>query len=98
VEPERHPLSFQAAPGQSAEAPGRASPERRHEIPDLTGLSAYVLRHTYAKEALGNGLSGPVVASLLGHKSTKMIDEHYSHLDQQGELLKEAARRATGRG
>jgi len=22
--------------------------ERRHEIPDLTGLTAYVLRHTYA--------------------------------------------------
>jgi integrase len=72
-------------------------PERRHEIPDLKGLTAYVLRHTYATEALGNGLSGPVVASLLGHRSTKMIDEHYSHLDQQGDLLKEAARRATGR-
>ena len=59
------------------------------------GRSASV--HTYATEALGNGLSGPVVASLLGHRSTKMIDEHYSHLDQRGDLLKEAAKRATGR-
>jgi integrase len=72
--------------------------ERRHEIPDLTGLTAYVLRHTYATQALANGLSGPVVASLLGHRSTRMIDEHYSHLDQRGDLLMEAARRATGRG
>ena len=48
-------------------------------------------------QALANGLSGPVVASLLGHRSTKMIDEHYSHLDQRGELLKEAAKQATGR-
>jgi integrase len=68
--------------------------ERRHEVPDLTGLTAYVLRHTYATQALANGLSGPVVASLLGHRSTKMIDEHYGHLDQRGEVLKEAAKQA----
>jgi integrase len=75
----------------------KVPPERQHEIPDLTGLTAYVLRHTYATQALANGLSGPVVASLLGHRSTKMIDEHYGHLDQRGELLKEAAKQATGR-
>jgi integrase len=71
-------------------------PERRHEVPDLSGLTAYVLRHTYTTQALGNGLSTPVVATLLGHRSTKMIDEHYNHLDQEADRLKEAARRATG--
>lgn len=72
-------------------------PERRHEIPDLAGVTAYVLRHTFATNALGNGLSTPVVASLLGHRSTKMLDEHYNHLDQAADLLKDAARRAAER-
>lgn len=68
--------------------------ERRHEIPDLSGVTAYVLRHTFTTQALSNGLSAPVVASLLGHKSTKMLDEHYNHLDQAGDVLKQAAAQA----
>jgi integrase len=70
---------------------------RRHEVPDLSGLTAYVLRHTYATQALANGVSAPMVAALLGHRSTKMLDEHYSHLDQRGELLTEAAMQASRR-
>ncbi len=69
--------------------------ERRNQIPDLSGLTPYVLRHTYATQALSNGLSAPVVASLLGHRSTRMIDEHYNHLDKASQFLKDAARKAT---
>jgi integrase len=72
-------------------------PERRGEIPDLAGVTAYVLRHTFATQALSNGLSTPVVASLLGHRLTKMLEDHYNHLDQAAELLKDAARRATAK-
>jgi integrase len=72
-------------------------PERRQEIPDLSGLTSYVLRHTFATQALVNGLPVPMVSALLGHKSIKMVDEHYNHTDQVTGQLKEAAKRATGR-
>jgi integrase len=72
-------------------------PERRHEIPDLTGLTAYVLRHTFATQALLNGVPGPIVSSLLGHKSLKMLDT-YSHVGQAADELREAAKKATRGG
>ena len=72
-------------------------PERRHAIPDLTGLTAYVLRHTFATQALLNGVPGPIVSSLLGHKSLKMLDT-YSHVGQAADELREAARKATRGG
>ncbi len=73
-------------------------PERKHEIPDLTGITSYVLRHTFTTQALLNGVPVPVVSALLGHKSIKMVDEHYNHTDQVTDQLKEAAKKATGRG
>src|SRR5262245_64808167 len=54
---------------------GKLRPEKRHEIPDLTGFTGYVLRHTYATGALARGLSGQVVASL-DRKSTRLNSSH----------------------
>jgi integrase len=69
--------------------------EKRKKIPDLTGLTSYVLRHTFTTRALTpHGLSVPVVSALLGHKSMKMVDEHYNHTDQATDVLREAAARA----
>lgn len=69
--------------------------QKRKQIPDLTGLTAYVMRHTFTTEALSlAGLPVAVVSALLGHKSTKMVDEAYNHTDQATSLLKEAARKA----
>jgi integrase/recombinase XerD len=75
-----------------------ADPERRKTIPDLAGLTAYALRHTYTTNALTSGLPVPVVSALLGHKSMKMVDEHYNHTDQATGILKEAARKAAQDG
>jgi integrase len=72
--------------------------ERRREIPDLKGITSYVLRHTFTTQALLNGVPVPVVSALLGHKSIKMVDEHYNHTDQMTGHLREAAKKATGRG
>jgi hypothetical protein len=69
-------------------------PERRKKIPDLSGVTAYVLRHTYTTHALTSGLPVPVVSALLGHKSMKMVDEHYNHTGQATGLLKEAVAKA----
>ena len=69
-------------------------PEKREKIPDLAGLTSYVLRHTFTTHALTTGLPVPVVSALLGHKSMKMVDEHYNHTDQATDILKDAARKA----
>jgi integrase len=69
-------------------------PEKRKKIPDLAGLTSYVLRHTFTTDALTSGLPVPVVSALLGHRSMKMVDEHYNHTDQATDVLREAARKA----
>jgi integrase len=71
-----------------------ADPERRQSIPDLTGLTSYVLRHTFTTSALTSGLPVPVVSALLGHKSMKMVDEHYNHTDRATDVLRDAAGKA----
>lgn len=38
------------------------------------------LRHTYATRLLNNGALPSVVAALLGHSSTRMVEKHYGHL------------------
>ena len=40
---------------------------------------AYGYRHTYATDALADGIPDAVVAELLGHSSTAMLHKHYSH-------------------
>ena len=56
-----------------------ADPEERAKIPDLSGITAYVTRHTFATDALTGGMPVAVVAALLGHRSIKMVDEAYNH-------------------
>jgi integrase len=53
-----------------------------------------VLRHTFTTHALTCGLPVPVVSALLGHKSMKMVDEHYNHTDQATDVLKKAVKQA----
>jgi integrase len=70
-------------------------PEKRAKIPDLTGITAYVCRHTFTTEALTKGLPVPVVSALLGHRSMKMVDEAYNHTDQATDILRDAAAKAS---
>ena len=63
----------------------------------LTDVVCYSYRHTYATEALVNGVGIAQVSELLGHTSTEMVMKHYGHLAQQVGYMREAALRATGR-
>jgi integrase len=54
-------------------------------------VTAYGCRHSYCTRALAKGLPDAHVAALMGHGSTRMIHQHYSHLSQQSQLLKDAA-------
>jgi integrase len=56
----------------------------------LPGKVAYGLRHTFATDALANGVPDAQVAELLGHSGTAMLHKHYSHLTARSRVLREA--------
>lgn len=63
------------------------------------GLSSdvctYLLRHSFGTNAVLNGLNSSVVAELMGHTSTEMVDRVYVHLADQVSHLQDAVCRAT---
>lgn len=63
----------------------------RQRLPHLKHFASYSIRHTYATDALATGIPVAQVAELLGHVGTRMLEQHYSHLDQKVKLLREAA-------
>jgi integrase len=52
---------------------------------------AYGYRHSFATDALANGVPDATVAALLGHSSTAMLHKHYSHLTARADVLRKAA-------
>jgi integrase len=67
----------------------------RRRLPHLKGVIAYAYRHTFATDALTNGVGVAQVAELLGHTSTDMVMRHYQHLRERTEHLRQAAQKAT---
>lgn len=45
-----------------------------------TAASFHTLRHTYASLRVRAGMPLPVVAAVLGHTTTRMVERHYGHL------------------
>ncbi|MEO0533583.1 MAG: tyrosine-type recombinase/integrase [Cyanobacteria bacterium P01_A01_bin.123] len=43
----------------------------------------YALRHTFATWGKRNDMTDEQIAYWLGHKTTRMVREHYRHLDEQ---------------
>jgi integrase len=52
--------------------------------------TAYGYRHTFATDALANGVPDAHVSALLGHSGTAMLHRHYSHLLTRSEALRAA--------
>jgi integrase len=50
----------------------------------------YGYRHTFATDALSQGVPDAQVAELLGHSGTAMLHRHYSHLTAKTKVLREA--------
>jgi integrase len=59
-------------------------------------VCAYNYRHTFGTRALAAGLPDTHVAALMGHTSTRMLHQHYSHITADARLLREAAERLAG--
>jgi len=68
---------------------------RRQDKPAFGVLAvvAYSFRHTFTTDGLSTGVSGAVMAEILGHRDTAMIDRHYGHLDQRASVVREAISR-----
>src|SRR5919202_96589 len=67
----------------------------REKLPHLKHFVCYNVRHTFATQALVNGVGVAQVAELLGHASTEMVSKTYGHLADQVAHMREAARKAT---
>jgi site-specific recombinase XerD len=67
----------------------------REKHPELRGIISYTLRHTFATDALANGVPVATVAELMGHQDLKMLQQHYAHLAEKTEHLRKAAEQAT---
>jgi integrase len=68
----------------------------REKLPHLKHFVCYNVRHTFATQALVNGVGVAQVAELLGHSSTEMVSKTYGHLADQVTHMRDAARKATG--
>lgn len=60
-------------------------------------VTAYGFRHTYATRGLVSGVPEPVVAALLGHSSTAMVNRHYGHVGSNMQVLRAAAEKIAGK-
>lgn len=69
---------------------------RLKEAVGVPKLSAYVLRHTFATDALAKGVDIASLAALMGHRDTSMISRVYGHLTQRVDHLREQAKKAAG--
>jgi integrase len=56
----------------------------------------YAYRHTFATDALADGVPDAQVAALLGHQGTAMLHKHYSHLTARAKALREALSNVRG--
>jgi integrase len=56
----------------------------------IRGVIPYGYRHTFATDALANGVPDAQVAELLGHQGTAMLHKHYSHLTARTKTLQTA--------
>ncbi len=58
-------------------------------------VSCYVIRHTYATDALAAGVDVQTVATQMGHRDLSMLSKVYQHLQRKGQFLKDAQAKAT---
>jgi integrase len=67
-----------------------AAMRRTRERAGIPHAIAYGLRHSFATDALANGVPDAQVAELLGHSGTAMLHKHYSHLGARSQALRDA--------
>jgi integrase len=59
-------------------------------------ISAYVIRHTWATEALENEVNPITVATIMGHKDLTQLMKTYQHIEKKKDHLRKAMTQAVG--
>ena len=59
-------------------------------------VTAYVIRHTWATEAIERGLDLVTIATIMGHKDLSMLMKVYQHIKKKQEHLRSAVHQAIG--
>ena len=67
----------------------------REKFPSLQGVVAYSCRHSYATDALVNGVGIAQLAELMGHQDASMVARVYGHIAQNIDHMRRAAAQAT---
>lgn len=80
----------------SKETLSRSLKVHAHEL-TLPDLVPYTLRHTFATNALANGVDPERLRILMGHRDLSMVIRYYSHLNERRDEMRAAADRAAGR-
>jgi integrase len=70
----------------------------RKKLPHLAGVISYTMRHSFATQALVNGVGIAHVAELMGHVDASMVSQHYAHLAGNIQHMREAALKAASNG
>src|SRR5262249_3162324 len=68
----------------------------REKLPHLPGVISCTMRHSFATQALVNGVGIAHVAELMGHVDTSMVSQHYAHQAGNVQHMREAAKKAAG--
>jgi integrase len=66
----------------------------RQALPKMVGVISYTMRHSFATQALVNGVGIAHVAELMGHVDTTMVSQHYAHLAGNIQHMREIASKA----
>jgi integrase len=62
----------------------------RKRYPQLEGVVAVSYRHSFTTDGLERGVPIATMAELLGHTTTRMIDQNYGHLAERRDHLRRA--------
>lgn len=77
---------------------GRCKDKNRERYPRISfKTSAYIIRHTWATEAMENGVDPITVAKLMGHKDIRMLMQVYAHIEKKSGAMRAALEKATGK-
>lgn len=82
----------------SAEIAGEAKKKltERHARELTPRYCLYVLRHSYATNALQKGVDPITLGELMGHKDASMVAKVYQHVAHDPKFMLEQAKKASG--
>jgi integrase len=86
---------FRRLEGKEKKRKTKAPSRSKYTVLDFS-VTAYMLRHTWATEAIERGVDLITVATIMGHKDLTQLMKTYQHMNKKGEHLRRALYQAVG--